>query len=137
VLVQRLGDDARTRTLYGGSGTLDLEYYFRATTALATTVMRLHLEPGTSEGEHLHLGDDPGSCSPESSDELSVVATGEVVATVDGESTVLRAGDALYAPADSRHGIANESSEPADLILVFGPPDPPSLSSERPAPDGT
>ena len=36
----------------------------------------------------------------------------------------LRAGDALYAPAGSHHGVANESDAPAELILVFGPPTP-------------
>ncbi|TDX82059.1 cupin domain [Rathayibacter sp. PhB151] len=120
--IQRLGEDARRRPLYGGSGVLDLEYYFRSTTALPSSVMRFHLEPGTSEGEHVHLSGDPGSCSPESSDELYVVVLGEVVMTVDGESAVLRAGDALYAPAGSHHGVANESDAPAELILVFGPP---------------
>lgn len=120
--IQRLGDDSRERPLYGGSGVLGLEYYFRASTALAAQVMRFHLEPGTSEGEHVHLTGDAGSCSPESSDELYIVTVGEVVMTVDGESSVLRAGDALYAPAGSRHGVANESEAPAELILIFGPP---------------
>lgn len=122
--IHRSGEDARSWTLYGGSGTLDLDYYFRSTSALGATVMRFHLEPGTSEGEHLHLEGDPGSCSPEDSDELYVVTLGEVVMTVDGERSVLAAGDALYAPAGSLHGVANESDRPAELILVFGPPQP-------------
>jgi quercetin dioxygenase-like cupin family protein len=60
------------------------------------------------------------------------VDVGEVVMTVDGERSVLRAGDALYAPSGSRHGVANESDLPADVILVFGAPDPasPRLSKE-------
>lgn len=120
--VQRLGDDSRRRTLYGGSGVLDLEYYFRETTALGSQVMRFRLEPGTSEGEHVHQSGDAGSCTPESSDELYIVTVGEVVMSVDGVSSRLGAGDALYAPAGSHHGVANESDAPAELILVFGPP---------------
>jgi mannose-6-phosphate isomerase-like protein (cupin superfamily) len=132
MLVQRLGDNALEWALYGGAGKVDVEWYFRERTALSTSVVRYHLEPGSEEGEHLHLEGDPDSCSVKSSDELYVVVAGEVVMTLDGERSVLRAGDALYAPSGSRHGVANESDRPADVILIFGAPDPasPNLSKE-------
>ena len=42
--------------------------------------------------------------------------------TSGGERTTLRAGDAAYVPTAELHGIANESDEAAELILVWGPP---------------
>lgn len=120
--IQKRGDDTREWQLYGGKGALQVEWYFRQTTALPSSVMLYHLEPGTEEGEHLHLEGHDDSCSAQSSDELYVVTMGEIVMVVDGERTTLRAGDSAYAPAGSLHGVANESDSPAELILVFGPP---------------
>ncbi|MBB5844715.1 mannose-6-phosphate isomerase-like protein (cupin superfamily) [Conyzicola lurida] len=124
--VQRGGDERRDVTFYGGAAGLSVERYFGASTALPAQVMLYSLAPGSSEGEHLHLEGHDESCSVTSDDELYVVVAGEVVMTVDGEREVLRAGDAAYAPAGSLHGVANESSEPARLVLVYGQPVPPT-----------
>ncbi len=40
----------------------------------------------------------------------------------EGERTTLTAGDAAYAPARTWHGIANEPDAPAEMVLIFGPP---------------
>ena len=120
--VQRRGDDHRDWSIYRGEGRVGVEWYFRETSALPTSVMLYHLEPGTEEGEHHHLEGDPDSCSVDSQDELYIVVLGEVVMTVDGERTVLRSGDAAYVPAGPRHGVRNESDSPAELVLLFGPP---------------
>lgn len=120
--IQRLHDDARDWELYDGKKSVQVEWYFRETTQLAANVMLYHLEPGAEEGEHFHLADDPGSCSPRSSDEIYVVTKGEVVMLMAEERVVLRAGDGAYAPHGFPHGVANESNEPAELVLVFGPP---------------
>ncbi|MET0162651.1 MAG: cupin domain-containing protein [Microbacteriaceae bacterium] len=120
--IQRLGDRHREESFYEGSGELGVEHYFADSIALGVHVMHYRLDPGVSEGEHLHLGGDEHSCSADDSDELYVITAGEVVMSVDGERTVLRAGDAAYAPAGSLHGVANETDAVAELILVFGPP---------------
>jgi len=122
VLVQRRGDNAHEMSFYGGDGVLQVERYFATTTALPAQVMLYDFEPGTAEGEHLHLEGHDDSCSATSSDEMYVVTAGEVVMTVDGERTVLKAGDSAYAPAGSLHGVANESDSPARLVLVYGEP---------------
>lgn len=122
MIVQRRGDGHHDWSLYGGDGSVGVEWYFRGTTALPSSVMLYRLEPGAAEGEHVHLAGDPASCSDGSSDELYIVVAGEVVATVDGERAVLTSGDAVYAPAGVTHGVRNESDQPAELVLVFGPP---------------
>lgn len=123
VLIQWRGDDHRDWKLYEGSGRIGVEWYFREHTELPTSVMLYHLEPGAEEGEHFHLAGDPGSCSKLSEDELYIVVAGEVVVTVDGERAVLSAGDAVYVPTGVPHGVKNASDAPADLLLLFGPPD--------------
>ncbi|GAA3661769.1 cupin domain-containing protein [Microbacterium marinilacus] len=121
--IQRRGQDHHDWSLYKGEGQVGVEWYFRHTTDLPTSVMLYHLEPGAEEGEHFHLEGDPGSCSVVSEDELYLVVSGEVVVTVGDERAVLRSGDAVYVPEGVPHGAKNESDLPAELVLLFGPPD--------------
>jgi len=120
--VQRVGDNTHEMELYEGPGRIDVDWYFKETSALPSSVMRYRLEPGTAEGQHLHLEGDDGSCSPNSSDEIYLVTVGELVMMAGDERRVLRAGDAFYAPAGMIHGVRNESDGVAELILVFGTP---------------
>ena len=119
--IQRRGDAHHDWSLYGGEGRIGVEWYFRRTTSLPTSVMLYHLEPGAEEGSHFHLEGDPDSCSVDSEDELYIVVAGEVVATVDGERATLGPGDAVYVPEGVAHGVRNESGSPAELVLLFGP----------------
>lgn len=119
--VQRRGSASVRQPLYDGAGVLTLETYFPGS-RLPASVMRYWFEPGTSEGMHLHSAADGASCSADDSEELYLVVSGELVMTIDGERTTLRAGDAANAPTGTLHGIANESDQPAELVLVFGSP---------------
>lgn len=121
-LVHRRGTEHHDWALYGGRGEVGIEWYFREASALGANVMLYHLEPGASEGEHIHLEGDDASCSTYSSDEMYIVVAGEVVVTLDDDRVVLRPGDAAYAPAGLPHGVMNESDAPAELVLIFGPP---------------
>ena len=120
--LQRRASRQVERPLYDGAGVLGLEEYFADSTRLTSSVLRYHFEPGASEGMHRHDAAAADSCTPEDSDELYLVISGELVMTIDGERTTLAAGDAAYAPARTWHGIANESEAPAEMVLVFGPP---------------
>jgi mannose-6-phosphate isomerase-like protein (cupin superfamily) len=123
MLVQRRGDAHHDWSLYDGEGEVGVEWYFREAMAMSNSILLYHLEPGAEEGSHLHLEGDPDSCTVSSLEELYIVVAGEVVMTVDGERTVLRSGDAAYAPTGVRHGVKNESDLPAELVLVVGPPE--------------
>lgn len=129
--IQRRGDSHHDWKLYEGAGRIGVEWYFRHSTELPTSVMLYHLEPGAEEGEHLHLEGDPASCSVVSEDEMYIVVSGEVMVTVGEERAVLRPGDAVYVPEGVPHGAKNESAEPAELILLFGPPDGNPLREDR------
>lgn len=121
VLIQRRDEAHHDWTLYEGEGRVGIEWYFADATALGTQVMLYRLDPGASEGEHRHLAGAEDSCSAESSDELYVVTSGEIVFTADGVDRVLTVGDAAYARAGVTHGVRNDSAASAELVLVFGP----------------
>lgn len=118
--VQRRGDVHFDTVLYDGPGGLGIEWYFRGTSRLGANVMLYHLEPGAAEGEHHHADGDPEACSALDQDELYVAVVGEVVVTAGAEHVVLRAGDAVYVPFGVRHGVHNASTEPAEVVLLFG-----------------
>jgi quercetin dioxygenase-like cupin family protein len=120
--LQRRDNRRIEKSLYDGGGALGLEEYFRDSTRLGTSVLRYHFEPGASEGMHRHDATAADSCTPDDSDELYLVISGELVINVEGERATLTAGDAAYAPARTWHGIANESDAPAEMVLIFGPP---------------
>jgi quercetin dioxygenase-like cupin family protein len=120
--LQRRDSRRVEQPLYDGAGVLGLEEYFANTTRLTSSVLRYHFEPGASEGMHRHDAAAADSCTPDDSDELYLVISGELVMTIEGERTTLTAGDAAYAPARTWHGIANESEAPAEMVLIFGPP---------------
>jgi quercetin dioxygenase-like cupin family protein len=120
--LQRRDSHRVEQPLYDGAGVLGLERYFADSTRLTSSVLRYHFEPGVSEGMHRHDAAATDSCTPEDSDELYLVISGELVMTVEGERTTLAAGDAAYAPAGTWHGITNESEAPAEMVLIFGPP---------------
>ncbi len=120
--LQRRDSHRVEEPLYDGSGVLGLEEYFADSTRLTSSVLRYHFEPGASEGVHRHDATAADSCTPEDSDELYLVISGELVMTIEGERTTLAAGDAAYAPARTWHGISNESEAPAEMVLIFGPP---------------
>ena len=122
MMLQRRDSRRVEQPLYDGAGVLGLGAYFADSTLLTSSVLRYHFEPGASEGMHRHDADAADSCTPDDSDELYFVIRGELVMTVEGERTTLAAGDAAYAPARTWHGIANESDAPAEMVLIFGPP---------------
>lgn len=120
--LQRRDSRRVDQPLYEGTGVLGLEKYFADSTRLTSSVLRYHFEPGASEGMHRHDVASADSCTPEDSDELYLVISGELVMTIEGERKTLVAGDAAYAPARTWHGISNETEAPAEMVLIFGAP---------------
>jgi quercetin dioxygenase-like cupin family protein len=120
--LQRRDSRRVDQPLYDGAGVLGLEEYFADSTRLTSSVLRYHFEPGASEGMHRHDAAAADSCTPDDSDELYLVISGELMMTIEGERTTLVAGDAAYAPARTWHGISNESEAPAEMVLIFGHP---------------
>ena len=69
------------------------------------------LLPGQAQRPHVHEG----------SDKVYLVLEGEVMVQVGEEEALLSPGMAARAPAGQVHGVRNESSAPALLLVVMAP----------------
>ena len=70
---------------------------------------RVTLPPGTSIGQHPHVGDS----------ETFYVVSGEVEYFDNGETVTLRAGDLAHVPEGQRHGVCNKGTEPAVMVALI------------------
>jgi quercetin dioxygenase-like cupin family protein len=74
-------------------------------------VMDVTLEPGFCHDFHKHPDQD----------EMIIVKKGSVTQYIEGESTVLNAGDSVYLDRDVVHGSFNDGTETAELQVVLAP----------------
>jgi quercetin dioxygenase-like cupin family protein len=74
-------------------------------------VMDVTLEPGFCHDFHKHVDQD----------EMIIVKKGSVTQYIEGESTVLNAGDSVYLDRDVVHGSFNDGTETAELQVVLAP----------------
>lgn len=58
-------------------------------------------------------------------DQLLVFVEGEADAVVEGESSPVRAGQAVLVPAGTRHNFVNSGDTPLRLWTVYSPPEHP------------
>ena len=74
-------------------------------------VMDVKLAPGFCHDFHKHPDQD----------EMIIVKSGSVTQYIEGESTVLNAGDSVYLDKDVVHGSFNDGTEDAHLQVVLAP----------------
>ncbi|MFB6183936.1 MAG: cupin domain-containing protein [Haloarculaceae archaeon] len=82
-----------------------------------------------------HFRIDPGAAVPEHDhphEQVGYLVRGTLTFVIDGEETVVAAGDSYAIPGEERHAVENGGDEPAEGIDVFSPPraDPDWLSAE-------
>ena len=64
-------------------------------------------EPGQHTIEHHHVGQD----------EIFIIMEGRGSITVDGETTQVEPGSAVFAPADSKHSV--KPNDDSRMVMVF------------------
>ena len=97
-----------------GSGEVEIQHIFKKEELKGKTrlVARLTLRQGCSIGTHAH----------EKEEEIFYVLKGEGVATENGETFILKEGDAMVTGNGASHAIENQSERPLELfaaILLF------------------
>lgn len=106
-----------THIFQAGTGFKVLDTTERSQTGL------LALEPGESSSEKpsVHAG----------SDQVLIVLQGELTAEIDGESAVMKNGDAIAVPAKTPHRFTNTGRDRAITFSVYaGPAFPPDKKSD-------
>lgn len=94
-------------TLAGFKGG-EKEYHVKRHADESVTIMRGHLEPGASIGEHTHTD----TC------ETIYILSGVGSALIDGKEERLTPGMAHYCPAGSTHTLRNPGPAPLDFFAV-------------------
>jgi mannose-6-phosphate isomerase-like protein (cupin superfamily) len=81
-------------------------------------------------GEHTQLvimtippGGEIGLETHDENDQILSFVSGVGEATVDGETTSVKAGDIVVVPAGKEHNFTNPGPNPLVLYTVYGPPD--------------
>jgi mannose-6-phosphate isomerase-like protein (cupin superfamily) len=122
VIVETRGHAEFPYVLHGGSAPIRAQWYFRAENRLPVAVQRWSFPPGGTEGLHAHPDPTEPGAHPSPLDELYLLVSGRATITLADRTVELSPGDALLAPAGTRHGVRNDGPEPAEFVLVWGPP---------------
>ena len=106
-----------TPALHEGDGVVTRRRFFRDAARLPVNIEVWELAPGSSEGAHVHEGED-------ALEEFYYFIAGEGVMWMGGEDIPVRAGDAVMAPAGVDHGFRCIGEETLKLLIVWGAPTP-------------
>jgi mannose-6-phosphate isomerase-like protein (cupin superfamily) len=84
-------------------------------TADHSQVVLMTIPVGEEIGEEVHEG----------IDQLLVFVEGDAEAILEGQSSPVRAGQAVLVPAGTRHNFRNTGAQPLRLWTVYAPPEHP------------
>jgi mannose-6-phosphate isomerase-like protein (cupin superfamily) len=115
----------RTANLIGGLGTCLWKQLVNGMhlTGDWNCIEYLVVPAGASIGEHTHLR----------TEEIYYIVSGAATMTINGETVEVFAGDLITNPINGRHGIANETGEDMEFVVVevFPGDDPAGFLPER------
>ncbi|MCH8207236.1 MAG: cupin domain-containing protein [Chloroflexi bacterium] len=98
-----------------GEGVFRTWHPFKDVSRLPIKMQLWELEPGASEGSHVHEGE-------RELEELYYFLEGSGTMWSDGDEFPVAAGDAVMAPPGSDHGFRNTGSGPLRLLIIWGKP---------------
>ena len=101
--------------LHEGDGAITRRRFFSDATKLPVKIEVWELEPGASEGRHVHEGDD-------TLEEFYYFLAGEGVMWMDDEEFPVAAGDAVMAPPGVDHGFRCVGDDTLKLVIAWGKP---------------
>ncbi len=108
-------DVRSVEAVHGGDGAIRMRRFFQGKSGIGLNFHIWELDPGASEGSHIHEDDD-------SYEETYYFLEGEGIMWIDGEDVPVAAGDAVLVPPGVDHGFRNSGSESLRLVLLFGKP---------------
>ena len=101
--------------LHEGDGTVMRRRFFSDKSRLPVRIEVWELEPGASEGSHVHEGDD-------TLEEFYYFIAGQGVMWMDDEEFEVGPGDAVMAPPGVDHGFRCVGDETLKLVIAWGVP---------------
>ena len=107
--------DVTTYSIHEGDGEIKTRGFFDEVSRLPIKFQAWELDPGFSEGSHIHEGDN-------ALEEIYYFISGHGVMWVGDEDVPVRAGDAMLVPPGVDHGFRNTGDDPLKLIIIWGVP---------------
>ena len=108
-------DIRSVEAVHGGDGVIRMRRFFEGKSSLGVNFHVWELDPGVSEGNHIHEDD-------HNYEETYYFLSGEGVMWIDGEDVPVSAGDAVLVPPGVDHGFRNTGGDPLRLVLLYGKP---------------
>ncbi len=87
-------------------------------TTKRTQVAVMKLGPGQATGEEAE--------AHKNSDQVLLLIDGELAAEIDGQRSVMKAGDFVTIPPRTKHKFTNKGERPAITFNVYSPPEYPA-----------
>ena len=104
--------------IHEGDGAITRRPLFAEASRLPIRLEVWELEPGASEGSHVHKDPNP-------LEEIYYFLQGKGEMQVDGEDVPISAGDAIMVPPGADHGFRNTGPGPLKLVIIWGDPQGP------------
>ncbi len=101
--------------LHEGDGAITRRRFFSDATKLPVKIEVWELEPGASEGRHVHEGED-------TLEEFYYFIAGEGVMWMDDKEFPVSTGDAVMAPPGVDHGFRCVGDATLKLVIAWGKP---------------
>jgi mannose-6-phosphate isomerase-like protein (cupin superfamily) len=108
-------DVLETPKIHDGEGVILRRRMFREDSKLPIRMEVWELDPGVSEGDHIHDGDSE-------LEEIYYFLEGEGVMSVEDEDVPVTAGDSIMVPPGVDHGFRNTGNSLLKLVLIWGKP---------------
>ena len=102
-------------TVHGGNGVIKRHGFFDGISRLPVKFQMWELDPGVSEGSHVHQGE-------RELEEIYYFLEGEGAMWIDGQDVPIAAGDVVLVPPGADHGFRNTGNNPLKLVLIWGKP---------------
>ena len=107
--------DVLRKRIHDGDGTIKVRRFFLEENDLPMQMAVWELEPGVSEGGHVHQDDDALV-------EFYYFLKGSGVMSVDGDDVPVQAGEAVMVPPGAERGLRNTGDQPLKLVIVWAKP---------------
>lgn len=114
-MIERTGELAYNWKIHEGDGDVSVQWYFFERSALPVAIQTWELDPGQSEGMHVHPETRP-------LEEFYMVLQGEARMRLDDETHILGPGDAVLAKVGQNHDLINSGSERLRILVIWGQP---------------
>ena len=103
------------QVIHHGQGLIRRKAFFRDQSRLPIKIELWELDPGVSEGEHAHFGEN-------ALEEIYFIQEGNGIVEIEGEKVAVVTGDCVLVPPGVHHGVTNSGETLLKILIIWGAP---------------